>query len=29
MAKVRAAITGVGAFLPDYRLTNEELKYNG
>jgi 3-oxoacyl-[acyl-carrier-protein] synthase-3 len=25
MAKVRAAITGVGAFLPDYRLTNEEL----
>lgn len=25
MAKVRAAITGVGAFLPEYRLTNEEL----
>ena len=25
MAKVRAAITGVGAFLPDYRLTNDEL----
>ena len=25
MAKTRAAITGVGAFLPDYRLTNHEL----
>lgn len=25
MNKVRAAITGVGAFLPEYRLTNEEL----
>jgi len=25
MAKVRAAITGVGAWLPEYRLTNEEL----
>ena len=25
MAKIRAAITGVGAFLPKYRLTNEEL----
>lgn len=25
MAKVRAAITGVGAFLPEYRLTNDEL----
>lgn len=25
MKKIRAAITGVGAFLPDYRLTNEEL----
>ncbi len=25
MAKVRAAITGVGAYLPEYRLTNEEL----
>ncbi len=25
MAKIRAAITGVDAFLPDYRLTNEEL----
>ncbi len=25
MTKIRAAITGVGAFLPDYRLTNEEL----
>ncbi len=25
MTKVRAAITGVGAFLPEYRLTNEEL----
>lgn len=25
MTKVRAAITGVGAFLPDYRLTNVEL----
>jgi 3-oxoacyl-[acyl-carrier-protein] synthase-3 len=25
MAKIRAAITGIGAFLPDYRLTNEEL----
>jgi 3-oxoacyl-[acyl-carrier-protein] synthase-3 len=25
MAKIRAAITGVGAFLPEYRLTNEEL----
>jgi 3-oxoacyl-[acyl-carrier-protein] synthase III len=25
MAKIRAAITGVGAFLPDYRLTNDEI----
>lgn len=25
MAKIRAAITGVGAFLPSYRLTNDEL----
>jgi 3-oxoacyl-[acyl-carrier-protein] synthase-3 len=25
MAKIRAAITGVGAFLPEYRLTNKEL----
>jgi len=25
MAQIRAAITGVGAFLPEYRLTNEEL----
>ncbi|MCH5334192.1 MAG: ketoacyl-ACP synthase III [Alistipes sp.] len=25
MGKVRAAITGVGAYLPDYILTNEEL----
>ncbi|MFW6371097.1 MAG: 3-oxoacyl-[acyl-carrier-protein] synthase III C-terminal domain-containing protein [Bacteroidota bacterium] len=25
MAKIRAAITGVNAFLPDYRLTNEKL----
>lgn len=25
MGDIRAAITGVGAFLPDYRLTNEEL----
>ncbi len=25
MAKIRAAITGVNAFLPDYRLTNDEL----
>ncbi len=25
MAKIRAAITGVGAFLPEYRLTNDEL----
>ena len=25
MAKIHAAITGIGAFLPDYRLTNEEL----
>jgi len=25
MANLRAAITGVGAFLPDYRLTNDEL----
>ncbi|WP_372946718.1 beta-ketoacyl-ACP synthase III [Mariniphaga sp.] len=25
MAKIRAAITGVGAYLPEYRLTNEEL----
>ncbi len=25
MTKIRAAITGVNAFLPDYRLTNEEL----
>lgn len=25
MAKFRAAITGVGAFLPEFRLTNEEI----
>lgn len=25
MAKIRAAITGVGAFLPEYRLTNDEI----
>jgi 3-oxoacyl-[acyl-carrier-protein] synthase III len=25
MAKIRAAITGVGAFLPEYRLNNHEL----
>ncbi|AHW59676.1 3-oxoacyl-[acyl-carrier-protein] synthase III [Draconibacterium orientale] len=25
MANIRAAITGVGAFLPEYRLTNEEI----
>lgn len=25
MKKIHAAITGVGAFLPEYRLTNEEL----
>ncbi|MCE4566678.1 ketoacyl-ACP synthase III [Maribellus sp. CM-23] len=25
MARVRAAITGVGAYLPEYRLTNDEL----
>ena len=25
MANIRAAITGVGAYLPDYRLTNDEL----
>ncbi len=25
MNKIRAAITGIGAFLPEYRLTNEEL----
>jgi len=25
MHKIRAAITGIGAFLPEYRLTNEEL----
>jgi len=25
MNKFRAAITGIGAYLPDYRLTNEEL----
>ncbi len=25
MAKIRAAITGVNAFLPEYRLTNDEL----
>ncbi len=25
MEKTRAAITGVGAFLPEYRLTNEEI----
>ena len=25
MAKIRAAITGVNAYLPDYRLTNHEL----
>ncbi len=25
MAKIRAAITGIGAYLPDYRLTNDEI----
>lgn len=25
MAKIRAAITGINAFLPEYRLTNQEL----
>lgn len=25
MTKIRAAITGIGAYLPEYRLTNEEL----
>ena len=25
MGKIRAAITGVGAYLPDYLLTNDEL----
>ncbi|MGD9930660.1 MAG: beta-ketoacyl-ACP synthase III [Mangrovibacterium sp.] len=25
MAEIRAAITGIGAFLPEYRLTNEEI----
>ena len=25
MSKIRAAITGVGAYLPEYRLTNHEL----
>ncbi len=25
MNKIRAAITGIGAFLPEYRLTNEEI----
>jgi 3-oxoacyl-[acyl-carrier-protein] synthase-3 len=25
MEKIRAAITGIGAFLPEYRLTNEEI----
>jgi 3-oxoacyl-[acyl-carrier-protein] synthase-3 len=25
MSKIRAAITGIGAFLPEYRLTNDEL----
>nr|WP_319572685.1 beta-ketoacyl-ACP synthase III [uncultured Draconibacterium sp.] len=25
MANIRAAITGVGAYLPEYRLTNEEI----
>jgi 3-oxoacyl-[acyl-carrier-protein] synthase-3 len=25
MGKIHAAITGIGAFLPEYRLTNEEL----
>lgn len=25
MGEIRAAITGIGAFLPDYRLTNEEI----
>lgn len=25
MGKLRAAITGIGAFLPEYRLTNDEL----
>ncbi|MGM0619513.1 MAG: beta-ketoacyl-ACP synthase III [Bacteroidota bacterium] len=25
MARIKAAVTGVGAFLPDYRLTNHEL----
>jgi len=25
MTKIRAAITGINAFLPEYRLTNDEL----
>ena len=25
MAKIRAAITGINAWVPDYRLTNHEL----
>ncbi len=25
MTKIRAAITGVGAYVPDYILTNEEI----
>ncbi len=25
MSKINAVITGVGAYVPDYRLTNEEL----
>lgn len=25
MIKIRAAITGIGAFLPEYRMTNEEI----
>ncbi len=27
MSKIRAAIKGVEAFLPDYKLTNEELSH--
>jgi 3-oxoacyl-[acyl-carrier-protein] synthase-3 len=27
MSKIRAAITGVGAYVPDYVLTNEELEH--
>ena len=25
MSKIRAAITGVGGYVPEYRLTNDEL----